>query len=337
MQVETSAKTGENVRPSTLVFGIFFFRAHALLSSMTRAALAFVGWVTTGTVGGVLAVRTCLLDLQADTFTDSCEPSWAAEDEVVAQCFRECATSQYRLQGGMNPQKPNMAIAEPQTTKCSNQQRPMACPSFHLTCVKPIDDSNAFPNACSGKTSLSEFPLTYGDYYVAFYSFGTASEDGETKPKIVTRIVAGGEICSGTYVISDGGICLGTYRAAMVHMGPPVAPPQPPAIHGMPIPFPELDSNGELPTTSTTTTTTTTTTASTTETTSTAETTSTTASPKKPKGSFSGAGSIIFGILLVLLLFAAGIFFFLRQHRRGDEGRSLATSQEMEMRTPSRQ
>eukprot|EP00439_Symbiodinium_sp_Y106_P022977 s1089_g2.t2 len=284
--VETSAKTGENVRPPLLscqiAFGIFFFRAHALLSSMTRAALAFAGWVATGTVNGVLAVRTCLLDLQAETFTESCEPSWAAEDEVVAQCFHECATSQYQLEAGLNPQKPNLASAVPQTKKCSNQQRPMACPSFQLTCIKPIDGANAFPNACSGKTSLSEFPLTYGDFYVAFYSFGTASEDGETKPKIVTRIVAGGEICSGTYVISDGGICLGTYRTAVVHTGPPVAPPQPPAIHGMPIPFPQLDSNGETPTTSTTTTTTTT--ESTTETTSTAETTSTTALPKKPKG-----------------------------------------------------
>ena len=229
-----------------------------------------------------------MLDLQADTFTESCEPSWAAEDEIVAQCFHECATSQYQLQGGLDPQKPNVALAVPQTTKCSNQQRPMPCPSFKLTCVKPIDDSNAFPNACSGKSSLKEWPLlAYGDFYVAFYSFGTAGEGG-TIPKIATRIVTGGVICSGTYEISDGGICLGTYRAAVVHMGPPVAPPQPPAIHGMPVPFPELDSNGEIATTSTTTTTTTTTTtASTAETTSAASATSTTTAPrpKNPRGS----------------------------------------------------
>ena len=276
------------------------------------------------------AATTCLLDLEDEALTgpNSCTPQWAEQDASIAQCFHECAAVQYELEGGFTPSKPNMVNAHPkQGSTCSNPQRPLTCGAFVLTCSKPFGE---FPNACSGKSDLKEFITTYGRFYVALYAFRNATEDGASQPTLVTRVVADATtMCSGAYKLTQGS-CLGLDGGA----GEAVAPPEPPPIYGMPVPFPKLDEYGRRATTTVTTTSQTSTmTKTTTATTSSVTSTKAPVRPKphNPSNVNNGNGNgFLIGFLVVVLILAALAVLWFRRKRMAREGRSLVNSQEME-------
>ena len=183
------------------VYGIFL--NEAILCSlgtasavMTPAALLLGASIC---LAGVHATETCLVDLQGEvTGPKGCTPAWAEKDEALEHCFHECITARYKLEGGFDRARPQVANAHPQeVTTCSHPKRDISCPSIVLTCSKVFGE---FPNACSGKADLMEFIMTVGRFYVAFYAFGNATADGGSEPALVTRVVADADtMCSGAY------------------------------------------------------------------------------------------------------------------------------------------
>lgn len=156
---------------------------------------------------------TCVANL--DGTLEGCE---------VNELLRSCA-EKYRFYP--RDQGESMGYAEPNVNGTCNLMK--------ITCNKSFGE---FPNACSGKMTVKGKETSLSAY-VAFYAYSQSHRLGLRTAKVwESRIVVDKQTtCSGHYVLGCSGVM--TIYLDM-EASDILAPPMPPALNGMPRPFPML-------------------------------------------------------------------------------------------------